>query len=102
MIRGEVWWADVPTVGRRPVLVLTRDEVLPLLGRVCVALLTSNVRGLASETVLDEADGLPTRSAVSLDNVHTVPKSVLRARITQLGPARMEDVCRALRFATAC
>lgn len=102
MTRGEVWWADVPGVGRRPVLLLTRDEALPLLGRLCVALLTTTVRGLPSEVVVDEMDGLPQRSAVTLDNLHTVPKTVLRHRITALTRAHMDEVCEALRFATAC
>jgi len=102
VIRGEVWWADVPGIGRRPVLLLTRDEAIPLLGRLSVALLTTTVRGLPSEVVVDESDGLPQRSAVTLDNLHTVPKGLLRQRITAVTRARMDEVCAALRFATAC
>jgi mRNA interferase MazF len=84
------------------VLVLTRDTVLPLLSEVMVAIVTTNIRGIPSEVVVDEADGVPRRSAINLDNIHTVPKQRVRDIITRLSRARLDEVCEALRFATAC
>lgn len=102
MIRGEVRWCDLPGYGSRPVVILTRDTVIPLLTDVMVAIVTTNIRGIPSEVVLDEADGVPKRSAVNLDNIHTVPKQQVREVVTRLSSARLDEVCEALRFATAC
>jgi mRNA interferase MazF len=102
MTRGEVWWGDVPGVGRRPCLVLTRDAAIPVLRTVVVAMLTRTIRGIPTEVVLETADGVPERSAVSLDNLQTVPKRNLVTRITELSRHRLDDVCEALRFAMGC
>ncbi len=102
MRRGEVWFAATPG-GDRPVLVLTRDPVAGRIGSVVVAALTRTRRDLVSEVVLTAArDGVPTDCVVSLDNVHTVARTVFRRRIVTLSPARMAEACRALRDATAC
>lgn len=102
MRRGEVWFAATPG-GDRPVLVLTRDPVAGRIGSVVVAALTRTRRDLVSEVVLTAArDGVPTDCVVSLDNVHTVPRTVFRRRIVALSPARMAEACRALRDATSC
>jgi mRNA interferase MazF len=100
--RGEVWWAEMAGAGRRPVLVLTRDEVIPLLHSVLVAPATRTVRSIPTEVPLDEDEGMPAPCALSLDNVTPVPKSRLRGRITAIGPRRMDDVCAALAAAVAC
>lgn len=100
--RGEVWWSDDEQLGRRPVLVLTRSAVLPVLARPLVAPLTTRVRGLPTEVALDGDDGLPQPCVVSLDNVQPLAAAVLVRRITSLSPARMMAVCRALAVATDC
>ena len=100
--RGEVWWAEHPEAGRRPFLVLTRQGAIDVLNRVVAVPATRTIRGIPTEVALEEADGMPERCALSLDNVTTVPKSVLTKRICRLGVDRMADVCRALRAATAC
>jgi mRNA interferase MazF len=100
--RGEVWWADVPGVGRRPVVILTRDRGIPFLSGVTVALVTTNVRGIPSEVQIGIADGMPKESAVNLENLYTIPRRQLKARIATLPASRMSQVCAALRFAVAC
>ncbi len=100
--RGEVWWSEDEQLGRRPVLVLSRSAVLPVLARPLVAPLTTRVRGLPTEVALDTADGLPQPCVVSLDNVQPLAAAVLVERITELGPARMRAVCIALAVATDC
>jgi len=101
--RGEIWFARVPAGGDRPVLVLTRDPVADRIERVVVAGLTRTRRGVVSELVLTaEEDAVPSDCVVSFDNLHTLPRSVFRRRITTLPPARMARACRALRAAVAC
>lgn len=102
MRRGEVWFATTPG-GDRPVLVLTRDPVADRIQAVVVATLTRTRRELVSELVLTAADdGLPTDCVVNFDNVHTVPRSAFRRRITSLSDARMGQACRTLRDAVGC
>lgn len=102
MSRGEIRWAPVPGAGVRPVLILTRDVGLPLLSRALVAPVTRTVRGIPTELALDESDGMPEPCVASFDNVTALDKETIGALIAVLGPARMAEACRALRFATGC
>jgi mRNA interferase MazF len=100
MRRGEVWWATLhKPAGRRPVVLLSRDEAYTVRELVTVAPVTTRVRGIPSEVPLDRADGLPKACAVNLDTITTVPKSLLSSRLTTLNVARIAAVERALRFA---
>src|ERR1700674_1714063 len=95
--RGEVWWCELPDIGRRPVVVLSRDAAIPRLGRALVAPCTTTVRGLASEVLLEPGEGpIPRRSAVNLDSIESVSIAVLVERLGRLGGERMRQVCRAL------
>lgn len=101
--RGELWWCELPAIGRRPVVVLSRDVAIPRLRRALVAPCTTTIRGLASEVVLEPGDDpVPRRSAVNLDSVESVSAGVLVERLGRLADARMRDVCRALAVAVAC
>jgi mRNA interferase MazF len=100
--RGDVVWLELEQEGRRPVLVLTRDEAIPRLRNIVVALITRTIRGIDSEVELGPQDGLPVECAVSLDNLRTVPQALLTEPITQLDPTRMNAICRALAVATGC
>jgi mRNA interferase MazF len=97
--RGEVRWLELEEEGRRPVVVLTRDEALARLRNVVVALVTRTIRRIESEVQIGPADGMPIACTITLD---TVPRALLAARITTLGPARMDAVCRALARSTGC
>ncbi len=101
--RGEVWWCELPEIGRRPVVVLSRDAAIPRLRRAVVAPCTTTVRGLASEVVLEPGeDPVPRRTAVNLDSVESVALAVLVERIGRLADARMRDICAALAVAVDC
>ncbi len=100
--RGEVWWGETLTHGRRPYVVLTRDEAIEKLDQVIVVPLTTTVRGLPNEVEFEEADGMPRACVTSIDNLSTIAKGQLVERITVLGPARMDEVCRALNTTVAC
>jgi mRNA interferase MazF len=101
--RGEVWWCELPDVGRRPVVVLSRDAAIPRLRRALVAPCTTTVRFLASEVILEpDEDPITKRSAVNLDSVESVSVGVLVDRIGRLSDARMREVCAALEVAVDC
>jgi mRNA interferase MazF len=98
-----VWWCKLADVGRRPVVVLSRNAAIPRLRRAIVAPCTTTIRGLASEVVLDpEVDPIPRRSAVNLDSVESVSVAALVDRVGRLADARMREVCTALEVAVAC
>lgn len=101
--RGEVWWCEMAGVGRRPVVVLSRDSVIPRHRRALVAPCTTTIRGLASEVHLEPGeDPIPLRSAVNLDSVESVSVAVLVERLGRLADARMREVCAALAIAVDC
>ena len=92
--QGEVWWAE-GLDKRRPVLVVTRDDVIPKLARIVVAPVTKTVRGLPTELALDERDGLRQSSAASFDNLRHLPTRSLTTKIGETSPARRTQICRA-------
>jgi mRNA interferase MazF len=99
-LRGEVWWCEPPQVGRRPVVVLSRDVAIPRLRRALVAPCTTTIRGLSSEVVLEpDVDPVPRLSAVNLDSVESVPIGVLVERLGRLSDDRMRQICEALEVA---
>jgi mRNA interferase MazF len=102
-LRGEVWWCEFPDIGRRPVVVLSRDASIPRRRSTVVAPCTTTIRGLASEVVLDpEHDPIARISAVNLDAVAQAPIARLTDRIGRLSDARMGEVCAALAVAVDC
>ena len=95
-----MWWCELAEIGRRPVVVLSRDAAIPRLGRVLVAPCTTTIRALPSEVVLEPGDDpVPRHSAVNLDSVESVSTGVLVERLGRLADARMHEVCRALAVA---
>ena len=101
--RGDLWWCELPAIGRRPVVVLSRDVAIPRLGRALVAPCTTTVRGLPSEVRLEPGtDPVPLASAVNLDSVESVSVGVLVDRLGRLSDERMREVCTALSVAVDC
>ena len=101
MRRGEVWWANLPEPwGRRPVLLLARDEAYDVLTWVVVAPITTNVRPIPTAVALTpDTDGVPRACAAALDNMQAIRKSWLDARITSLARDRMREIEQAAHFA---
>lgn len=100
MRRGEIWWANFPEpIGRRPVLLLTRDAAYRVRAQVTVAEVTSAIYHIPVEVPLGPQDGLPKAGVVNLDTLMTIPKVALTDRICELTPRRMEAVHRAIKFA---
>ena len=101
--RGELWWCEMADIGRRPVVVLSRDSAIRRLRRTLVGPCTTTIRGLASEVVLEPgADPVPQRCAVNLDSVESVSVAVLVQRLGRLTDQRMSEVCTALEVAVDC
>lgn len=90
-------------IGRRPVVVLSRDAVIPRHRRALVAPCTTTIRGLVSEVSLEPGDDpVPRRCVVNLDSVESVSLAVLVQRIGRLSDARMREICAALSIAVDC
>ncbi len=87
---------------KRPVVLLTRDTAIDYLSRVTIAPITSSIRGVPSEIVLDERDGMKAVCAVNLHNVVTVPRDHIGKWVGQLSEERMKQLCSALRFSLGC
>ena len=101
--RGEIWWCELPEVGRRPVVVLSRDAAIPRLRRTLVGPCTTTIRNLPSEVVLEPGDDpIPRTSAVNLDSVESVSIGTLVERLGRLSDERMHQICKALEVAVAC
>ena len=100
MRRGEVWWADLPVpAGRRPVVLLSRNEAYAVRELVTVVPVTTRVRQIPTEVVLGVAEGLPKPCVANLDTITTIPKKTLSERITVLSPEKLAAVERAVKFA---
>jgi len=101
--RGDVrLYQFAPPDKKRPVVVLTRDSAVGYLSTVTVAPITSTIRGVPSEVVLNEEDGMKAPCAVNLHNAVTVSQQRLGKRVAQLNSPRMSEICAALRFSLGC
>jgi mRNA interferase MazF len=98
-----VWWCEKSEIGRRPVVVLSRDAVIPRHRRALVAPCTTTIRGLVSEVVLDPGeDPVPQHCAVNLDSVESVSIGILVERLGRVAQVRMREICGALTVAVDC
>lgn len=100
---GELWWCEPPSIGRRPVVILSRDAAILRLNRAVIAPCTTTIRQLPSEVLLEPGDDpVPRLSAVNLDSIESVSTSVLTERIGVLNGDRLREICSALAVAVAC
>ena len=100
MKRGEVWWASLPApIGKRPVVLLSRDEAYAVRNAVTVAEVTRTIRGIPVEVPLGPEDGLPARCAANLDTIMTIRKELLTKRIALLRNEKMAEIQKAVKFA---
>jgi mRNA interferase MazF len=100
MRKGEVWWAKLPPpLGRRPVVLLSRDEAYTVRSAISVAEVTTQIRSIPVEVALGPEDGLPKRCVANLDTIVTIRKELLIERITMLRNGKAEQIDAAIRFA---
>ena len=100
--RGDVWWGETPNEKRRPYVVLTRDEAIPVLRTVLVAPVTRTIRDIPSEVRLGPEAGLTVECVASCDGILPFPKSMLVEQAGRLDPVSLEALCDAVRAATDC
>lgn len=98
--QGEIWWAEAEDK-RRPVLVVTRSEAVPVLTGIVVAPVTRTMRSIPTEVPLGEDEGLSVECVASFDNLQRIRRTALVERIGTLGPRR-EEICNSLRALADC
>jgi len=100
MRKGEIWWANLPLpVGRRPVVLLSRNEAYAVRNAVTVAEVTSTIRGIPVEVPLGPEDGLPKKCVANLDTLATIRKELLVSRISALDAEKINLIDESIRFA---
>jgi mRNA interferase MazF len=99
--QGEVWWAQADDK-RRPVLIVTRSDAVPVLTRIVVAPVTRTVRSIPTELPLGAEDGLAVDCAASFDNLQPIGRHLLTERLTRLDPVRRGEICDALSALADC
>ncbi|MGD0497672.1 MAG: type II toxin-antitoxin system PemK/MazF family toxin [Bryobacteraceae bacterium] len=100
MRQFEIWWADLPKpAGRRPVLLLSRDDAYSYLNKFVVAEVTTTVRGIPLEIALGRREGMRKPYVANCDNLRTVARAALSERISRLGANRIAEVKRAVGYA---
>jgi mRNA interferase MazF len=101
--RGEIWqYTFTAPDKRRPVVIISRQEVIPLLRTVMVAPITSTIHGSPAEVTVGVDEGLKLASAANLDHVQTVDKARLSRFVGRVGANKMRQICLALARATGC
>jgi mRNA interferase MazF len=102
MKQYEIWWADLPKpAGRRPVLLLSRDDAYPVLNKFVAAEITATVRNIPIEVSLGSVEGMPKPCVVNCDNLRTISKVLLVKKIAKLSQKRVHEVKRAVGYALA-
>ena len=100
MRRGEIWWAELePPTGRRPVVLLSRDEAYGVRSLVIVAPVTTRIRHIPSEVPLGIDDGMTQDCVANLDTITTIPKECLHSQLTTLSPRKLKEIEAAIHFA---
>ena len=100
--QAELWLMETPNQKRRPVLVVSRDEVIPVLNNVVVAPVTTTVRDIPTCIPVGAEEGIDHDSVATFDNLAAVPKSVLTRRLGELGIGGRRRICEALDALANC
>ena len=100
--QAELWLMETPNQKRRPVLIVSRDEVIPALNNLIVAPVTSTIRSIPTCIPVGVDQGIDHESVASFDNLAAVPKSVLTTRLGQLGVGGRQQICAALDAMANC
>lgn len=99
--QGEIWWAEAEDK-RRPVLVITRTDAVPVLNWIVVAPVTRTIRQIPTEVPLGSSHGLPVEGVAAFDNLQPIRRGLLTERVGELGIEERDEICRALRALADC
>jgi mRNA interferase MazF len=98
--RGEVWWVNFPPpAGRRPAVLVSRNEVYEVRANVTIVPVTRTRRDIPTEVRVGRAEGLPKDSVANADDVTTIPRRLLTERAGALDESKRKALDRALAFA---
>lgn len=100
--QGDLWLMETPNQKRRPVLIVSRDEAIPVINNVVVAPITRTIRRIATCLPVGPDEGIDHDSMATFDNLAAVPKSVLTTRLGQLGAGGHHRICKALDALANC
>ena len=100
--QAEIWLMETPNSKRRPVLVVSRDEVIPVLNNVVVAPVTTTIRHIPTCVPVGPDQGIDHDSVATFDSLASVPKSVLTVRLGELGTGGRRQICEALDAVANC
>ncbi len=100
--QSELWLMETPNRKRRPVLVVSRDEVIAVLNNIVVAPVTSTIRDIPTCVSVGPDEGIDHESVATFDNLAAVPKSVLTIRLGSLGVGGKRRICDALAAMANC
>jgi mRNA interferase MazF len=100
--QAEIWLMETPNQKRRPVLIVSRDEVIPVLNNIVVAPVTSTLRDIPTCIPIGPDEGIDHDSVATFDNLAAVPKSVLTTRLGHLGGSGRRQICDALEAMANC
>jgi mRNA interferase MazF len=100
--QGELWLMETPNRKRRPVLVISRDDVIPVMNNVVVAPVTSTIRDIPTCIPVGADEGIDPDSVATFDNLAAVPKAVLTTRLGELGVGGRRRICAALDALANC
>ncbi len=100
--QAELWLMETPNQRRRPVLIISRDEVIPVVNNVVVAPVTSTIRNSPTCIPVGPEEGIDHDSVATFDNLAAVPKSVLTRRLGELGVGGQQQICEALDAVANC
>ena len=101
-LQGDLWLLEPPNGKRRPVLIVTRSEAIPVLTSLVVAPITSTIRPIPTAIAVGPPEGIDHDSVASFDNLATVPRSLLTRRLGRLDPVRQPEICAALDALADC
>lgn len=100
MRRGDVYWAQFSApIGKRPVVLVSRDEAYAIKARVTVVAVTRTIRGIPTEVRVGPSEGLPKVGVANADELVTIPRTTLRDRISTLSRSKLDEIDVALQFA---
>ena len=100
--QGELWLMETANRKRRPVLIVSRNDVIPVLNNVVVAPVTSTIRDIPTCIPVGTDEGIDHDSVATFDNLAAVPKSVLTRRLGELGVGGRRRICDALDALADC
>lgn len=100
--QGEIWLMETPNQKQRPVLVVSRDDVIMVLNNIVIAPVTSTIRDIPTCIPVGPEEGIDHDSTATFDNLAAVPKSVLTRRLGALGVGGRQRICQALEAMANC